>query len=144
MRLTLKAVNTETDRRGHTAQLEKGDGYFYFQSGEAADWLDRTVNMPTLSSLTMEQWLAEFDRFRKAERYDHGKRRQACAKTEADKGQPVRCAVEEECQQASNHHHAILPHVVCVICDDLVEGSGCRETRGVGYWHMPCDTTPWP
>jgi hypothetical protein len=29
-------------------------------------------------------------------------------------------------------------HVVCVIGDDLVEGSGCRETRGVGYGqHCP-------
>ena len=52
--LTLKAVKTELGRRGHTAQLEKGDGYFYFQSGEAAHWLDGTVNVPTLSSLTME------------------------------------------------------------------------------------------
>ena len=40
--------------------LEKGDGYFYFRSGEAVDWLDRTVSVPTLSSLTLEQWLEAF------------------------------------------------------------------------------------
>ena len=65
MRLTLKAVNTELARRGHTAQLVKGDGYFYFESGEAAEWLDRSVNVTTLSSLSLEQWIEEFDRLRK-------------------------------------------------------------------------------
>jgi hypothetical protein len=30
-------------RKESGAQLEKGDGYFYFSGGEAADWLDRTV-----------------------------------------------------------------------------------------------------
>jgi hypothetical protein len=48
-----------------TAQLVKGDGYFRFDSGEAADWLDRTVNVPTLSSLSLEQWIAEFERMEK-------------------------------------------------------------------------------
>jgi hypothetical protein len=37
MRLTLKAVNEELAKRGHQARLEKGDGYFYFWSGDAAD-----------------------------------------------------------------------------------------------------------
>ena len=32
-------------RRGHTARLEKGRGYFYFHLGEAAAWLDRTVKV---------------------------------------------------------------------------------------------------
>jgi hypothetical protein len=49
---------------GHTARLAKGNGYFYFDSGEAAEWLDRTVNVPTLSSLSLEQWLAEFERLK--------------------------------------------------------------------------------
>jgi hypothetical protein len=65
MRLTLKAVNAEFVRRGHAALLAKGDGYFYFSSGEAVDWLDRTVNVPTLSSLSLDEWLAEFDRLKK-------------------------------------------------------------------------------
>jgi hypothetical protein len=64
-RVTLKTVNQELARRGHTALLAKGSGYFYFRSGEAAGWLDRTVNVPTLSSLTLDQWLAEFDRLKK-------------------------------------------------------------------------------
>jgi hypothetical protein len=58
--------NTELARRGSTAVLARGDSYFNFQLGEAADWLDRTVNVPgRLSNLSVEQWLAEFDRLKK-------------------------------------------------------------------------------
>jgi hypothetical protein len=45
-------------------RLVNAGGYFYFDSGEAADWLDRTVNVPTLSSVSLEQWLTEFDRLK--------------------------------------------------------------------------------
>jgi len=34
-------------------------------TGEAADWLDRTVNVPTVNSLTLAEWVAEFQRLRK-------------------------------------------------------------------------------
>ena len=57
MAVTLKAINEELAKRGHHALLAKGDGYFYFWSGEAADWLDRTVTVPKLSSLTVDQWV---------------------------------------------------------------------------------------
>ena len=65
MRLTLKAINEGLAKRGSRAQLEKGDGYFYFSGGAAADWLDRTVNAHSLSSLSLDQWMAEFDRLKK-------------------------------------------------------------------------------
>lgn len=55
MRVTVKAINDELKRPGHVAQLAKGDCYFYFTSGETADWLDRTVKAPTLGSLTLER-----------------------------------------------------------------------------------------
>ncbi len=64
-RLTLKEINSELAKRGHRARLVKAPGYFYFFGGEAADWLDRTVRVPTLSSLTLAQWLAEFQRLKK-------------------------------------------------------------------------------
>ena len=48
MGLTLKSINAELAKRGHTAMLVKGDGYFYFRGGEASDWLDKTVTVPTL------------------------------------------------------------------------------------------------
>jgi hypothetical protein len=64
-RVTVKAVNDALAKRGRTARLFKADGYFYFDSGEAADWIDKTVSQPTLGSLTLEQWLQEFDRLEK-------------------------------------------------------------------------------
>src|SRR6516162_875125 len=65
VRLTVKAINEELAKRGSGARLEKGDGYFYFSGGETTDWLDRTVNAHSLSSLSLDQWLAEFDRLKK-------------------------------------------------------------------------------
>ena len=60
MRVTVRAVNDELAKRGHKAMLVQGDGYFYFRGGEAADWLDRTVTVRTLSSLTLDQWVQAF------------------------------------------------------------------------------------
>ena len=65
MRVTLKAVNAELARNGHRSMLVSGDGYFYFRGGEAADWLDRTVRVPTLSSLTMDGWMQAFQDLKK-------------------------------------------------------------------------------
>jgi hypothetical protein len=48
------------------ARLARPLGYFYFRFGEAADWLDKTVKVPTLIGLTLQQWLAEFERLKKA------------------------------------------------------------------------------
>ncbi len=64
-RLTLRAINEELARHGISAVLEKGDGYFYFRTGEAAGWLDRTVRVPTVNSFTLEQWIGEFKRLKK-------------------------------------------------------------------------------
>ena len=64
-RVTLKAVNDELARLGHTARLAKASGYFYFQFGEAADWLDRTVPGEIICSRTLADWIAEFRRLRK-------------------------------------------------------------------------------
>jgi hypothetical protein len=65
MRLTLKNIDAELQRLGHDVHVEKGDGYFYFWKGEANDWLDRTVNVPKVGSLTLEQWIGEFNRLKK-------------------------------------------------------------------------------
>ena len=64
-RVTLKAINDELKRLGYDVHLDKGDGYFYFWCGEANDWLDKTVNVSTLSSLTIEQWVEAFKRLEK-------------------------------------------------------------------------------
>jgi hypothetical protein len=65
MRVTLKSINDRLQRLGHDVHLDKGDGYFYFWGAEANNWLDRTVKVPTLSSLTLEQWIDEFNRLKK-------------------------------------------------------------------------------
>lgn len=65
MRLTLKSINAELAKRGYSTHLEKADGYFYFSTGDAKDWLDRTVKVPTLSSLALDQWVGEFERLKK-------------------------------------------------------------------------------
>lgn len=65
MSLSLKAVNHELAKRGHQVLLSKGDGYFYFSTGEAADWLDRTVRVPTVSSLTLDQWMRKFEELKR-------------------------------------------------------------------------------
>jgi hypothetical protein len=64
VRLTLKTVNRELAKLGYSARLEKGDGYFYFHFGEAVDWLDRTVRVRNLNSLTLKQWITEFHRLK--------------------------------------------------------------------------------
>ena len=51
-RVTLKAVNNELARQGYTAWLAKASGYFFFELGEAAGWLDRTVTADKISSRT--------------------------------------------------------------------------------------------
>ena len=65
MRITAKAINDELKRLGHDVRVEKGDGYFYFWGAEVNAWLDRTVKVPTLGTLTLEQWVEEFNRLKK-------------------------------------------------------------------------------
>ena len=60
MPLNLKAVNAELAKRGFKATLAKGEGYFYFQGGDVTGWLDRTVRVATLHSLSLEQWIGSY------------------------------------------------------------------------------------
>lgn len=65
MRLTARAITADLNRLGHEARLESGDRYFYFLGLEPAGWLDKTVKVPKVSSLTLEQWVAEYERLKK-------------------------------------------------------------------------------
>ena len=65
MRLTLKTINDELRRLGEDVHIEKGDGYFYVWKGDANNWLDRTINVPKVSSLTLKQWIEEFNRLKR-------------------------------------------------------------------------------
>jgi hypothetical protein len=68
VRVTIQSINDALAPLAKNVHLTKGDGYFYFDGGEAADWLDKTVTVPTLSSVTLEQWLTEYRRLAKLNR----------------------------------------------------------------------------
>ena len=85
MALTLKKINEELKRLGHREQLEVGDGYFYFWSGDTANWLDRTVKVPKVNSLTLEQWIEEYDKLKKLNAEILGGGGQASQKTAPEK-----------------------------------------------------------
>jgi hypothetical protein len=65
MRVTLKKVNDALTKLKQDVRLAKGNAYFYFQGGNADAWLEKTVKVPTVSSLSLEQWLDEFQRLKK-------------------------------------------------------------------------------
>ena len=67
-RVTLKTVNDALAKREGGARLFKASGYFYFDSGEAASWIDKAVYAPTIGSRTVEQWLEELDRLKTVNR----------------------------------------------------------------------------
>ena len=62
--LTLKKVNAELRGAAINARPEKASGYFYVKGGKATDWIDRTVQVPTINSLTLGQWMDEFQRLK--------------------------------------------------------------------------------
>jgi hypothetical protein len=66
--LSLKTIDTELAKRGINTKLARGEGYFYVCSGEATDWLDRTVRVLTVHSLTLEQWIDEVRKLRETNR----------------------------------------------------------------------------
>jgi hypothetical protein len=59
-----KAVNDELAKRESTARLVRASGYLFFQGGEADEWLDKTVGVPTVSSFTLQERIAEFERLK--------------------------------------------------------------------------------
>jgi hypothetical protein len=63
-RWTLKTVNDELARLGYAERLAKAGNYFLFTGGAADNWLDRTVAVRTISSLTVKEWVAEFRRLK--------------------------------------------------------------------------------
>lgn len=65
MRVTVKAVNQELANCGHSVHLVKASGYFYFEGIEAENWLDKTISVQTISSLSIPEWIAEFERLKK-------------------------------------------------------------------------------
>lgn len=65
VRLTLARVDKELAQNDISALLAKGDWYFYFWSGEAADCLDRAVPVERINDLSLEEWAARFHELRR-------------------------------------------------------------------------------
>ena len=61
-RLSLDTVNREMARLGCAERLAKGQGHFYFTGGEADGWVEKSVGVRTLNSLTLKQWIQEYRR----------------------------------------------------------------------------------
>lgn len=70
-RVTRKMINDALRARGRDESLRPGDGYFYFGGGEAVNWITNSVRVKRLSDLTLEQWLAEFDRLLRIDKKLH-------------------------------------------------------------------------
>ncbi len=60
--LHLKTINDALAKIGRRERLAKAANYFYFTGGEAENWLDRTVGVRTINTLTLKEWIAEFRR----------------------------------------------------------------------------------
>jgi len=64
VRLDLKIVNAELARLGIRERLAKAKNYFYFVEGDAENWLDRSVGVRTINTMTLKEWVAEYRRLK--------------------------------------------------------------------------------
>ena len=62
--MTLKTVDKNLAHLGAKAECTKGAGYFFFRGGEADEWIDRTVAVPAIGSLALEDWRNEYKRLK--------------------------------------------------------------------------------
>ncbi len=67
MPVTLKTINAGLAKQGFKASLAKGDGYCCFQSKPLGTWIG-TVRVPALRTLTLDQWIEEFNKLREKNR----------------------------------------------------------------------------
>lgn len=64
-KLTIKTLNAALKAAGHSEELVKGDGYFYFTGGKSHEWFETMVSTAyKLNDLTLEMWLAEHETLR--------------------------------------------------------------------------------
>jgi hypothetical protein len=63
---TVARVNEALRKAGKAERLARGKGcYFYFRDGDAMSWTSSSVYTNDPDALTVEQWLAEYDRLSK-------------------------------------------------------------------------------
>ncbi len=54
-------VNAALKARGRGERLRRGAGYYYFSDGETGRWRATSVYVYRADSLTVAEWLHEFD-----------------------------------------------------------------------------------
>jgi hypothetical protein len=64
-RATIRNVNDALAARGYEATLVKGGDYFFFRGGEANGWLDRTIRVPRVGDLTVDEWVRAYQDLKK-------------------------------------------------------------------------------
>lgn len=60
-RITLAAINARLKELGHSEQLVRGNGYFYFSGQNTSMWPTTSVLVSHLSVLSIDRWIAERD-----------------------------------------------------------------------------------
>src|SRR6185436_4440844 len=53
-------VNRALKARGIEEKLTRGEGYYYFRDGNAAEWRATSVYVYRADAFTVDQWLAEW------------------------------------------------------------------------------------
>ncbi len=61
MRVTLKNINAALKAKGYKDELFKGYGYFYFMGDDAMNWNSGSVMTPHLTSMSVEEWVQEYE-----------------------------------------------------------------------------------
>ena len=56
-KITVATVNAMLKKNGIEERLARGDGYFYFQSGESHKWRTTMVMVNSADCLTLDQWV---------------------------------------------------------------------------------------
>jgi hypothetical protein len=59
---TVSLVNAELKKLGKEERLRKGRGYYYFHGGASYGWHTSSVYVNTVTSFTVEGWIAEYHR----------------------------------------------------------------------------------
>lgn len=59
-RVTIKKVNEAIKKLGGSAELVKGEGYFYFAGGDCEEWNSTGVYVYTINELSLERWIEEW------------------------------------------------------------------------------------
>lgn len=58
-RATLLKVNAAIKAAGGNDELIRGDGYFYFAGGDAAQWPSSSVTVSHIGAFTVAEWMEE-------------------------------------------------------------------------------------